>query len=139
MSENKKNFVNKIVAVLMILFLNLTDFLFVGEGFITYALDASKTNHSNVEFSAYFLDNNGNKKDQMEENIDADNLKLYVDVAVKNEGYFNGKISIENSNFSLKQENGNQDISEISGNTVTLNQINAGSTVTLGFEIEPIK
>lgn len=139
MNNTKRKVINKIIAIFMILFLNMTDFMFVGQSIVSYALDAVNTNNTNVDFSAYFLNDSGIKVKQLQENINAENLKLYVDVSVKNEGYFNGTISIENSNFKLKQENKDENVSEISENTVKLKQINAGSTYTYALEIEPIE
>lgn len=137
MNITEKSFIQKACAILIIIALTISDFLFVGTTIVSYALDVVNTNNSNVEFSAYFLNTNGEKVERLEENIDKGEQYLYVDVSVKNEGYFNGTITIGNSNFNLKQEKLSTEIAEISGNTVTLNQINAGSTVTIKLGIEP--
>ena len=85
--------------------------MFVGVAAVSYAIDVMQTNNNNVEFSAYFLNSNGEKVEKIEENIDKQELYLYVDVAVKNEGYLNeGKITLDNSNFIIKQENTNSNI-----------------------------
>ena len=62
-----------------------------------------KTNNVNVEFSAYFQDENGEKIQKIEEHIDKKQY-LYVDVSVKNEGYFNGEIKIADENFNIKSD-----------------------------------
>ena len=133
--QKEKNIINKFCAMLLIIALTVSNFLFVGEAAVSYAVETIKTNNSNVDFSAYFLNENGEKVDKIGKNI-KEEQDLYVDVTVRNEGYFNGKISLANSNFNIKDEIQTQDIAEISENTVTLNQINAGSTVTIKLKIE---
>ena len=139
MNITKKSLINKVCAILMIMALTITDFLFIGKAAVTYAIDAVATNHANVDFSAYFLNENGEKVDKLEERIDKGEKYLYVDISVKNEGYFNGKIRLNENNFVLKQEKLSENIAEISEKEVKLNQINAGSTVTIKLEIEAIK
>lgn len=133
--SDKKN-IDKFLAIILIMLLTISDFLFVGKNLVSYALDVVNTNNENVEFMAYFLSETNERLDKIEKNID-EGAKLYIDVSVKQEGYFNGKITINNSNFNLKQQENNEYISEMTSNTVTLKQINAGSTITLELEIEP--
>ena len=139
MNITKKSLINKVCAILMIMALTITDFLFIGKAAVTYAIDAVATNHANVDFSAYFLNENGEKVDKLEERIDKGEKYLYVDISVKNEGYFNGTIRLNENNFVLKQEKLSENIAEISEKEVKLNQINAGSTVTIKLGIEAIK
>lgn len=139
MNITKKSLINKVCAILMIMALTITDFLFIGKAAVTYAIDAVATNHANVDFSAYFLNENGEKVDKLEECIDKGEKYLYVDISVKNEGYFNGTIRLNENNFVLKQEKLSENIAEISEKEVKLNQINAGSTVTIKLGIEAIK
>ena len=138
MNSTKTNLINKICAILVIFALTVSDFLLIGKTAVSYALEVVKTNNANVEFFAYFLNENGEKVDQMEENIDKKGT-LYVDVTVKNEGYFEGKISLGDGNFNITSNKLSEEITEISGNTVKLNQINAGSTATIKLEIEAKK
>ena len=80
----------KILTVLMLIaVLTMINFIYVGTGFISLAAESSSTNHKNIEFTAELKD----------ENI------LTLAVTVKNEGYFNGEITLENSNFELKNKN----------------------------------
>lgn len=140
MNIKEKGLIYKIIAVLMIVFLNISDLMLIGNSIVSYAIDMSKTNNSNVELCAYFLNQSKEKIDKIETNIGSEDLTLYIDVSVKNEGYFNGSVKIEDSNFNVKQENLNPDvISEISGNTIKLNQVNAGTTITIPLGIEAIK
>lgn len=133
-----KKLLDKVCTIIIIVALTVSDFLFVGTELASYAIDMVKTNSSNVDFSAYFINQYGEKVEKLEKSINMDEEYLYVDISVKNEGYFNGTISLENNNFNLKQNKLSQDIAKISGNQVKLNQINAGSTVTIKLGIEAI-
>ncbi len=139
MKENAKKKLNALVAIEVILAMTLYYFVLIGQTFITYAIDSVRTNAYNVDFCAYFLGENGEKQEILEENIDKAEQYLYVDISVKNEGYFNGKIKLDNNNFNLKQEVLSTAVSSISGNEVTLGQINAGTTATVKLGIEAIQ
>ena len=134
-----KSIIQKSTAILIIFNLLIVNFAIVGQNAVSYAIDIVKTNSNNVEFSAYFVDDKSEQVSSIEKPINAEDLKLYVEVSVKNEGYFNGQITLEESNFKLKEEFTDANISKIEGNTVTLKQINAGSTVKLELGIETIK
>ena len=134
-----KSIIQKATAILIIFNLLIVNFAIVGQNAVSYAIDIVKTNSNNVEFSAYFVDDKSEQVSSIEKPINAEDLKLYVEVSVKNEGYFNGQITLEESNFKLKEEFTDANISKIEGNTVTLKQINAGSTVKLELGIETIK
>lgn len=138
MNSTKTNLINKICAILAIFALTVSDFVFVGQTAVSYAIDAVKTNHANVEFSAYFQNENGEKIEKIEKNIDKEEY-LYVDVSVKNEGYFNGEIKITDNNFNIKTDKLSDEIVEIKDNVVKLKQINAGSMATIKLAIEAKK
>ena len=138
MNITKTNLINKICAILAIFALTVADFLPIGQMAVSYAIDAVKTNNANIEFSAYFQNENGEKVENKEVNIDKEEY-LYVDVSVKNEGYFNGEIKLADNNFNIKTDKLSEGIAEIKDNVVTLNQINAGSTVTIKLAIEAKK
>ena len=138
MNITKTNLINKICAILAIFALTVADFLPIGQMAVSYAIDAVKTNNANIEFSAYFQNENGEKVENKEVNIDNEEY-LYVDVSVKNEGYFNGEIKLADNNFNIKTDKLSEGIAEIKDNVVTLNQINAGSTVTIKLAIEAKK
>ena len=82
-----KRKLNAIIAIEIILTMTLYYFVFVAVTAVTYALDVVKTNHENIDISAYFMNKDGEKVDKLEKNIDQDEY-LYVEVSVKNEGYF---------------------------------------------------
>ena len=123
------------IILLVLLTMTMTNFIFVGNSLISYALDNISTNNNNVEFGAYFKDSNGNQLSSVERSIYSEDTKLYLHLKVKQQGYFNGKVELQNSNFILK-ETQNDYINKIEGNTITLNQINAGSEVELEIPIE---
>ncbi len=113
----------KIVTVMLLLItLTMVNFIYVGAGFVSLAAEDVSTNHRNVEFTA---------------ELKSENL-LTLSVAVKNEGYFNGEITLDNSNFNLKNSS-SEYVNKIEGNKITLNQINAGTTASFDVEIEPVK
>ena len=139
--STKNSVIKKIVAFLLILVLTMFDFMLLGTEIVSYAANAieTATNNKNVTFDSYFKDENGVIVTEKEAKINDQNIKLYAQVSVKNDGYFNGTISIENGNFNLKNEILSSSINKIEGNTITLNQINGGEIVELEVEIEPIK
>ena len=139
MNIRTNNLVNKVIAIIVVMLLTMSDFLFVGASTVSYAINNAKTNNANVEFSTYFLNQAGEKVEKIEEDINKGDLYLYVDVTVKNEGYFNGSVTFNNNNFNVKPEVMSNDIAEISGNKVTLKQINAGTTTTIKLAVEAIK
>lgn len=135
----EKKLLKKLLIVLMIVMLMSTDFLVLGANLISYASTTDNaTNNKNIEFSTYFKNEKGERVQSLSENINKSDLKLYAEVEVKEEGYFNGSIELENSNFNIRNEILSSEISKIEGNTVTLKQINAGSKVEIELAIEPI-
>lgn len=123
------------IVLMLVLAMTMTNFVFVGSSLISYALDDISTNNKNVEFGVYFKDDNGGQVSSIEKSVYSEDIKLGIHLKVKQQGYFNGKIELQNSNFTLK-ETQNDYINKIEGNTITLNQINAGSEVELEIPIE---
>ena len=132
-----KNKVFKISVVLLIIMtMTLTNFLVVGNSFISYALDNSSTNNGNIEFGAYFKDENGNSVTSLEKGLsDINSTSLYLHISVKNEGYLDGKIELGTSNFNLKDTQ-NDYVNKIEGNTIILNRLNAGANADIEIPIE---
>lgn len=135
----ERNMLKKLLVIILIIMLTATDFFWLGSGIASYAasLDNS-TNNDNIEFSSYFKNDKGEKVESISPSIKAQDLKLYAQITVKNEGYFNGAIEILNSNFNVKNNILSDSILSIEGNKINLNQINAGSTVEIELDIEPI-
>ena len=118
-----KGKIMKLVTVMLLLItLTMINFIYVGVGFVSLAAESVSTNHRNIEYTA---------------ELKSENL-LTLSVTVKNEGYFNGEITLENSNFKLKNSS-SEFVNKIEGNKITLNQINAGSTASFDVEVEPVK
>lgn len=131
-----KRLIKKIVAVLIIMMMTLADFSLIGVNVVSYALDMVATNSNNVEFSAYFINEQKEKVTEIDSSINAENLKMYVEISVKNEGYFNGEITLGDSSFNFSENISNEYVKEVKGNTVTLNQINAGTTASIELKID---
>ena len=113
----------KIVTVLLVLaLLVMPNFIYVGVGLASYAVSDSATNHQNIDFDAKLKEGN----------------ILNLNINVKREGYFNGEITLENSNFIFDVSQTNPDINKIESNKIVLNQINAGSNVDIDLKINPV-
>ena len=134
----KNKLLKKMIAILMIMAIVATDFLVLGSNLISYAASNGSTNNENIEFSAYFKDEEGNRVNTALESIKKSDLKMYAEIKVNNEGYFNGSIELQDSNFKIKNNIVSDYISSIEGNKVNLKQINAGSTIEIELDIEPI-
>lgn len=125
------------VILVMILTMTTTNFIFVGKNLISYATDNIVTNHKNVEFKAYFKDGEGKEVITLEKEAYTEETFLYLRVDIKNEGYFNGEITLEDSNFTLK-ESDSAYVNKIENNTIYLNQINVGISEEIKVKVEPI-
>ena len=131
--------IKKILAAIIAIIIMSTDFVVLGTSLKSYAAETSNTtNNKNIEFSAYFKDEKGEKVEELQTSIKKENIRLYAEIKVKNDGYLSeGKIELENSNFKIKNNKISEGIANISENTVTLKQINAGETAEIELEIEP--
>lgn len=126
------------VILLLIMTMTMVNFIYIGKTFISYAIDDISTNVKNIEFGAYFKDENGQKVTQMKPTQMETNMVLQI--TVKNDGYFNGQVELGNTNFKIKEIVGsNEFVNKIEGNTITLSQINAGSTVEIEVKVELLK
>ena len=130
-----KNKILKIsTIILLIMAMTLTNFIFVGSSIISYAASTLETNNKNIEFDAYFTNSNNEKISSINMENEED-IYLNMQINVKQEGYFNGKVTIEDSNFSLKATDSSY-INKIEGNTITFNQINAGTMADSKIKID---
>lgn len=136
MNFTVKRIIQKTIAMLLVIIMTLADFSIIGENAISYALDMVATNNDNVEFSAYFVDEQEKQTNSIESEINSEDLKLYVEISVKNEGYFNGNIELGDSSFSFVNKTSSEYVKEIKDNTVKLNQINAGVTAKIELNIK---
>lgn len=128
------------VVLIMILTMTMTNFIFVGSSLISYALDSNNnTNNNNVEFNVYFKNEKGEQVSDLDVVPSNHDIMLYMYLNVKQEGYLNGSISLDNeTNFKLV-ESDNQYVEKVEDNTVKLYNITAGSSVEIPVKIEPIK
>ena len=126
--------INKIISVLIIIMILAGNFTILGTELISYAV--SNTAVNNIEFSANFIDENGDKKNKIYQSSRDTSLKLCLSIAVKNEGYFNGAIELKDSNFKIKDTILSDAIASIEGNTINLKQISNGETVNIELEVE---
>lgn len=134
----KNSFFKVSVILLMILTMTMSNFVLVGNSLISYAVDSITTNHQNVEFNAYFKDGKGKETTTLEKMPNEEETFLYLRVNVKKEGYFNGEVTLDNSNFILK-ESDSAYVNKIENNTIYLNQINVGTAEEIKIKIEPMK
>ena len=136
MNTTGKRIIQKILAIFVIITMTMADFAMVGTNLVSYAIDLAQTNNENVVFKAYFSNENGAL--ETTQKIDAKDLKLSIDLSVKNDGYLtDGKIQLdEGANFKFKEDIKDAHISKIENNTIYLNQINDGDTVKLDLGIE---
>lgn len=136
MQKTYEKQLNRFTAIILIIVLTMADLITIGANFASLAIDMVATSSNNVEFTAYFKDENGEKITQTEAPLNAEKLNMYVDISVLREGYFNGKIALENSNFNIISITENSFVKKQEGNEVELNQINNGKTVTLEMQIQ---
>ena len=135
----KRKVIKKILAILMIITIMSTDFFVLGSNIVSYAAESSNaTNNKNIQFATYFKNSRGEKVDTLQTSIKSDNLKLFAEITVKNEGYLSeGSLELQNSNFKIKETILSNSIASIEGNKVNLKQINAGATEVIELDIEP--
>lgn len=112
----------------------------IGEYAISRAIDMTgmieAEESSNIKISAYLgKDENGEKVKNRELNIESNEGKLYVDIAVLNEGYFNGEINLENSNFKISKVKESLYVKESTESKVVLNQIGANNNDVVTIEM----
>lgn len=132
---NVKVFIQKWVAISILLVIILGQYAITGYLATSYAIDLLATQSENVQFRAYFK--NGEEEiTEVQSSIDAKNLKLKIDVAVKNEGYFNGQISLANAGFVLDEATANNYINKVENNVIYLNQINVEETASIEVGIK---
>lgn len=128
---------NKLIAIFLIIILTSIDFISIGINFASFAVDVSNLENENIRLNAYFKDVDGKNTIKQEIDLNAQEIKIYVDIAVLKEGYFEGKISLEDSNLVIIGATENEYISNIEGNTINLNHINSGKRVILELKLKP--
>lgn len=112
-----------LTVVLLLAILTMPNFIYVGMGVVSYAVSGTATSHQNIEFDAKLKEGN----------------ILSLSLNVKREGYFNGEITLENSNFIFDTETSNEYINKVEDNKIILNQINADTIAQIDLKIKPIE
>lgn len=128
------------IILVMILTMTMTNFIFVGNSLISYALDdGNSTNHNNIEFNTYFKNEKGEKVASLDTTASNKDATLYLYLNVKQEGYLNGSISLKNgANFKLVASD-HQYVEKVENNTIKLYNITAGTSIEIPVKIEPVK
>ena len=139
----KEKILKVTTAIALIITLTMANVLVLCDTIVSYAANAisetKSTSHKNVEFMAYFKDSDGNKVSSLDEKTNSEDMKMYLQVSVKQNGYFNGQISLKNSNFKFKTDIQNDIVNKMDENNIYLNQINAGDTKEIEVGIEFVK
>ncbi len=146
---------SKVLATMLVVTLTFANFVLLGvyASNISYGADDTlekqniKTNNENVEFDAYFKDENGNKLHSLKHDFDSENQKIYVSVQVK-KGYLKSTSILikgeNNSESNFKVVNTEEDYNYIetidtTNNKLTLKQLDSGTQIILEIPIMALK
>jgi len=123
-------------AIAIIFVMTMADLGFVGFNLMSYAIDLAETNNNNIEFKAYFSDDNGALEKTAV--IDKSDLKIAIEIGVKTDGYLsNARVELDqNSNFKFKTDTTSEYISSIDERAITFKQINEGDSKKVEVGIE---
>ena len=126
----------KIVATILVLILMMTNVSILGEAFASNLGNQTlqPTNNKNVEFDAYFM--NENKKEHSATKTIGEENYLYTAIQVKEAGYLkNAVVTIENANFTIKNID-NKQIEKIEANKIYFSQVKCGNVIEVALPIE---
>lgn len=146
-----KKIISKILATMLVITLTFANFVLLGVyASKSYALTDNlekqgiTTNDENVEFDAYFVDQNRASVHKIKQDINTQDMKLYLSVNVK-KGYLKDaliKIFGENedklANFKILNSNESLELIEkidLEKNQINLKQINKGTQCILEIPI----
>ena len=130
----KKTLASILIAIMMI---NSSMLLIVSEAIEKVE---ETTNNKNVQFSVYFKDASGNIVAETAEKINSENIRLYAQISVKQEGYLeNASIELKDSNFTFDTDGTTEGISAKEENKVTVDYIGAGETKEVELKIKTNK
>lgn len=144
----------KVLASLLVMTLTCANFILLG----VYASNSyattdnlekqeTTTNNANVEFDAYFKNEEGNTTHTTKESLEKQDMKLFLSVNVK-KGYLkNAKVQVlgeNNTSSNLKLNSSNETlelIEKIDGasNSILLKQLNGGTGVVLEVPVTASK
>lgn len=134
--SNTGRIIQKFCAIAIIFIMTMADLVLIGAEFVSYAVNVAETNNSNVEFKAYFIEDN--EPLETTATIDKNDLKIAIELGVKNDGYLsNAKLELaENSNFKFKTDTKSDFINSIDEQSITFKQINEGDSKKIEVGIE---
>lgn len=136
----RRKLLNAITAALVIITMTMANFVLFTANIVSYAAEVitakEDTSHRNITFTAN-LKNGSEESPEIKAKMDSQDLLLQIRITVKQEGYFNGNITLKNSNFKLKNDILSEGINKIEDNTIYLAQINAGESreILVGIHI----
>ena len=128
----KERFMKKVVAVNIILTMVLYYFIFIGLNVVSYAAGFGK---SSIDFESYFKQEDGNKVVALDTTTTQE-VYLYLNIGVREDGYFKGQVSFENSNFEIDNSFKDPKVEKIESNVIYLNQINSGESAEIKVKIK---
>ena len=134
--SNAGRIIQRFCAIAIIFIMTMADLALIGADIVSYAVNIAETNNSNVEFKAYFIEDN--EPLETTATIDKNDLKIAIELGVKNDGYLsNAKLELaENSNFKFKTDNNSDNINSIDERSITFKQINEGDSKKIEVGIE---
>ena len=127
-----KNISNKIVPMLLIAIITMVNFMPIGKYIASYAVEMEDVD-DNIQMAAYFLEGEEEKINVEKKINETANLK--IDIAVKNEGYFEGKINLKDSNFKISRVKENINVKSNNAKEIEINRITAGSKIEIEAEV----
>lgn len=131
----KEKVLRTLIVIWMIVSITIAHVIVLASDIVSYAFqDVGK---ENIEFSSYFVNEQGEELPSIEKPINSEDVKLAIKIRVKEQGYLNGKIELKNENFKFKQEE-IEGVEEIKDREITLKQINAQQSIEfkIGLEID---
>lgn len=136
MKTTGRRIIQKSLAIAIILIMTMADLCFIGANLVSYAIDVAKVSNENIEFKAYFPNENGALETTAATN--KSDLKIAIELGIKKDGYLsNAKIELEkNSNFKFKTDLKNDYIKSIDEESIIFKQINEGDSIKVEVGIE---
>lgn len=134
-----KSLLEKIDKQKVIVVMIITLLLFDSFSVTLLSIAANGIDEENILYEVSFVDDDGNNQEMIEKKMNDSNIKLKFKLGVRNIGFFNGEIKLNNNNFKFDTNFQDEHISSISEDSITLNQVNAGDEFELEINVVPIK
>ena len=85
MNTTGRRIIQKILAMAIVLIMTIADLCLVSANLVSYAIDIAKVNNSNIEFKAYFPNENGALETTATTN--KEDLSVAIELGIKKDGY----------------------------------------------------